>query len=120
MRMKINAVINGEIVPVQVVKRGETVYVRRCAKTMFQPTEKQLAVRRNVALTSIEQFDVAKAFKENLTREEINKAVKEAFANWQKSKPRKPLIEEELEEEYGSQVSEVKESYKNLKTYNYP
>ena len=118
--MKINVVINGEIVPVQVVKRGETVYVRRCAKTMFQPTEKQLAVRRNVALTSIEQFDVEKAFKENLTREEINKAVKEAFANWQKSKPRKPLIEEELEEEYGSQVSEVKESYKNLKTYNYP
>ncbi|WP_298340135.1 hypothetical protein, partial [Ferrimicrobium sp.] len=42
--MKIDAVIDDEIIPVQVVKRGNTVYIRRCAVTMFQPTEKQKEV----------------------------------------------------------------------------
>ena len=40
--MKITALINGERTCIQVVKRGETVYIRRCAKTMFEPTERQM------------------------------------------------------------------------------
>ena len=43
--MKIMALINGERTCIQVVKRGETVYIRRCAKTMFEPTEKPVSKR---------------------------------------------------------------------------
>lgn len=112
--MKIMAVINGERVCIQVVKRGETVYIRRCAYTMFEPTEKQLNVRRNVAITSIEEYDRAEAFREHLTREDINNAVAMAFSRWVKARREKPEIERLLENEYGSQVRSVKETYKNI------
>ena len=49
--------IDGENTCIQVVKRGDTVYIRRCAYTMFHPTERQLKVRRNVAQSAIVQFD---------------------------------------------------------------
>ena len=112
--MKIMAVINGERVCIQVVKRGETVYIRRCAYTMFEPTERQRQVRANVALTSIALYDEKEAFKEHLTREDINNAVKTAFNRWVKARREKPCIEKLLEDEYGSQVSAVKETYKNI------
>ena len=118
--MKIMALINGERTCIQVVKRGETVYIRRCAKTMFEPTPKQMEVRRNVALTSIVSYDEKEAFSEHLTREDINNAVRMAFEKWVRSPNRRPEIEEILEDEYGSQVKDVKETYGNMKTYNYP
>lgn len=118
--MKIDAVIDDEIIPVQVVKRGNTVYIRRCAVTMFQPTEKQKEVRRRIALTSINKFDEAQAKRENLTREEINTAIQKAFSSWNKSPKKRSAIEETLTEHYGSDVKEVKKSYNNLKIYNYP
>ena len=112
--MKIMAVINGERVCIQVVKRGETVYIRRCAYTMFEPTERQRQVRANVALTSIALYDEKEAFREHLTRDDINNAVKTAFNRWVKARREKPCIEKLLEDEYGSQVSAVKETYKNI------
>lgn len=112
--MKIMAVINGERVCIQVVKRGETVYIRRCAYTMFEPTARQRQVRENVALTSIALYDEKEAFKEHLTREDINNAVKMAFNRWVKSRKPAPELEKLLEDEYGSQVSAVKETYKNI------
>ena len=112
--MKIMAVINGERVCIQVVKRGETVYIRRCAYTMFDPTPRQREVRANVALTSIALYDEKEAFKEHLTREDINNAVKMAFNRWVKSRKPAPELEKLLEDEYGSQVSAVKETYKNI------
>ena len=118
--MKIMAVIDGERTCIQVVKRGKAVYIRRCARTMFEPTEKQMEVRRNVALTAIEQYDVAEATRENLTREDINNAVQMAFERWVRTPKRRPEIEEILEDEYGTQVEDVKETYGNMKTYNYP
>lgn len=118
--MKIMAVINGEETCIQVVKRGETVYIRRCAYTMFEPTPKQMEVRKRVALTSIREYDISEAEREHLTRDDINSAVRMAFEKWYKSPKRKPEIEKLLNDEYGSQVDDVKTSYKNLKTYNYP
>ena len=112
--MKIMAVINGERVCIQVVKRGETVYIRRCAYTMFDPTPRQREVRANVALTSIALYDEKEAFREHLTRDDINNAVKTAFNRWVKARREKPCIEKLLEDEYGSQVSAVKETYKNI------
>ena len=112
--MKITALLNGERVCIQVVKRGGTVYIRRCAYTMFEPTERQRQVRANVALTSIALYDEKEAFKEHLTREDINNAVKTAFNRWVKARREKPCIEKLLEDEYGSQVSAVKETYKNI------
>ena len=46
--------------------------------------------RANVALTSIALYDEKEAFKEHLTREDINNAVKMAFNRWVKS--RKPSL----------------------------
>ena len=112
--MKIMAVINGEKVCIQVVKRGETVYIRRCAYTMFDPTPKQREVRRNVALTSIALYDEKEAFNEHLTRDDINSAVKMAFNRWIKTRKPAPELERILEREYGSQVHDVKETYKNI------
>ena len=118
--MKIMALINGERTCIQVVKRGETVYIRRCAKTMFEPTERQMEVRKRVAMAAIEQYDYAEAKRENLTRDDINNAVQMAFDRWFRTPKRRPEIEEILEDEYGTQVEDVKQSYSNLKTYNYP
>jgi hypothetical protein len=118
--MKIMAVIDGERTCIQVVKRGKTIYIRRCARTMYEPTEKQRAVRANVAITAIESYCMSEALKENLTREDINTAVRMAFAQWHRSPRKKPEIEEILEDEYGTEVQDVKQSYSNMKTYNYP
>ena len=118
--MKIIAVINDQDVCIQVVKRGETVYIRKCAKTMFDPTDKQMEVRRRVATSAIKQYDYAEAKRENLTREDINNAVQMAFDRWFRTPKRRPEIEELLEDEYGRQVDGVKETYRNMKTYNYP
>ena len=43
-----------------------------------------------------------------------------AFDRWFRTPKRRPEIEELLEDEYGTQVEDVKQSYNNLKTYNYP
>lgn len=118
--MKVMALINGERTCIQVVKRGSTVYIRRCAYTMFNPTERQKQVRANVALTAIESYDEKEASREHLTREDINNAVRMAFERWERTPRRKPEIEEILEDEYGTQVQDVKETYGNMKTYNYP
>ena len=112
--MKIMALLNGERVCIQVVKRGGTVYIRRCAYTMFNPTPRQREVRRNVALTAIESYDEKEAFNEHLTREDINNAVKMAFDRWVKTRKPEPEIENILKREYGSQVHDVKETYKNI------
>jgi len=112
--MKIMAEIDGEKLCIQVVKRGETVYIRRCAYTMFQPTERQYAVRRNVALASIAEYDEAEAKREHLTRDDINNAVREAFEKWHITTRKKSDIEELLKSYYGPQVENIKETYKNL------
>lgn len=87
---------------------------------MFEPTPRQKEVRRNVALSAISSFDSAEAEREHLTREDINHAVQQAFDRWFRTLGKRNTIEEELKEKYGSQVSDVKETYRNLKIYNYP
>ena len=71
-------------------------------------------------MAAIDQYDYAEAKRENLTRDDINNAVQMAFDRWFRTPKRRPEIEEILEDEYGTQVNDVKQSYSNLKTYNYP
>lgn len=116
--MKMLVDIDGENTCIQVVKRGDTVYIRRCAYTMFHPTERQLKVRRNVAQSAIVQFDENEMRNEHLTREDINYAVREAFFRWQRNTKPKSDLEQALENQYGSEVRDVKEGYYNMKKYN--
>lgn len=118
--MKVLARLHGNTVCIQVVKRGETVYIRRCARTMFAPTERQMDVRRTVAYSSMLEYDDKEASREQLSREDINRAVMRAFREWVPAEKKKTTIESILEEEYGTQVEDVKTTYGKLKTYNYP
>lgn len=111
--MKVMARIGDEQVCIQIVKRGKTVYIRRCAYTFDSPTEKQYGVRKNLALTSIMEYDRKEMEHEHLTREDVNDAVQKAFAEWVYAPQKRNAIEDVLEKEYGT-VRDVKRSYYNM------
>jgi|YelNatPaOPRAMG01_1025707.scaffolds.fasta_scaffold05687_8 hypothetical protein len=59
---------------IQFVKRGRKIYTRRCARTFWEPTPAQRAVRDNLAKAASHSYNTA--------RENLNRNVAEAFYGW--------------------------------------
>lgn len=109
MKFEIPLIIDGrqQLVCIQFVKRGETVYVRRCAYTMYNPTSAQQAVRDTVALASSRQFG------KKLSH--IDDAVKFAFNGWVKTTEGRNRMQQALMAQYPKDTDAVKKYLKELK-----
>lgn len=103
--MKINAVVNGEVVTVQIVRRKNgTTYIRRAAvESWNNPTPAQEKVRRTFAEGAMDAYSY-----DDPSRERVNGYIAENFANW-KPEDRRKLneIEQLLAEEYPGQVIQI-------------
>lgn len=105
--MKLLIPYNGDTICIQVVKRGDSVYMRRCANTMDRPTERQLSVRRTLALAAIGEYDNRGA---RPSRRDIVSAVQQSFVGWKPTEKEENEIEAFIDRNFGK-VKEVKMGY---------
>ena len=103
--------VEGVEIPIQVVKRGKTVYYRIAPFLLHDTTEKQRKVRNTLGTASSEKF--------GSPLPEIHKNVAESFEDWYENNPPEHKInalEEALATYFGQQdVDTVRQFYADSK-----
>ena len=103
--------VEGVEIPIQVVKRGKTVYYRIAPFLLHDTTEKQRKVRNTLGTASSEKF--------GSPLPEIHKNVAESFEDWYENNPpehKVNALEEALANYFGQQdVDTVRQFYADSK-----
>lgn len=99
--MKVEALVGGIRICVQIVQRGDTRYIRRCAD-WDNPSPAQYQARKNLALAAIDAYDY-----EDKSRERVNQSVKANTRKITSSSVSLNEIERLLLSEYPEQVIQI-------------
>ena len=97
--------IDGVRIPIQIVKRGKKTFWRIIPSFLHDTIPKQREVRNTLAMASSENF--------GNSRNEINKAVADAFVNWESNKTaeNETAVEQTLKDMFGKHEVDAVRTY---------